>query len=64
MRKATGNHVTYPWAPTGIFSEGENILWEVKLEIESTGTNDGAENKNRTAKSSSILICSTFLMSF
>ena len=44
------------WASTGIFSEGENwqnILFG-KFDIDGKGTNEGAENKNITAKSVNI----------
>ena len=44
---------------------GRNIFKEkyfsgAKFAIDGTGTNEGAENKNRTAKSVSILICLRF----
>ena len=41
------------WASTGIFSEGEYLRG--KFVIDGMGTNEGAENKNRTAKSVNIL---------
>jgi len=35
-----------------------------KFEIDGRGTNEGAENQNRTAKSVNILICFKILRSF
>jgi len=38
-----------------------NFSWEgEKFQIDGTGTNEGAENKNRTAKSVNILLCFKF----
>jgi len=42
----------------GIVSGGKYL--GATFKIEGTGTNEGAENKNRTAKSVNILICFTF----
>ena len=47
----------YTWVPTGIISEVGNILEGAKFEIDGTGTNKGAENKNKSANSVNILIC-------
>jgi len=41
------------------FQRGQNMLG-AKFEIDGAGTNEGAENKNRTAKSVYILICVRF----
>ena len=43
---------------------GENILEGREFEKYGTGTNEGADYTNRTAKSVNILICFTFLRSF
>ena len=45
-----------PWAFAGIFSGGN--IFGGESEIHGTGTNEGAENKNRTAKSVNILMFS------
>jgi len=42
------------------FFRGELILGRAKFEIADTGTNEGAENKNKTLKSVNILICLKF----
>jgi len=63
-QSATLHGWSTPWVSTGIFSEGEKILQGEKFEIEDTGTNKGADYKNRTAKSVNILLCFTFLRSF
>jgi len=42
------------------FFREEKYFRGSKFEIDGTGTNEGAENKNRTAKSVNILICFKF----
>ena len=51
------------WACAENFLRGTKYLRGGKFEIDGTATNEGAENKNKTANSVIFLLCLKFLMS-
>ena len=53
-----------PWACRNFFRGEQNTLRGTKFEIHGTGTNEGPENRNRTAKCVNILLYFKFLRSF